>query len=81
MHTTWGKDLTDGLHLLFCQCDVEGFQRVSEMIGMGGADDGEQVRIFLQHPRHSCDKLATKIGKIAFFEKNKALIINVLRRV
>ncbi len=28
----------------------------------------------------SCDKLATEIGKIAIFLKNKALIINVLRR-
>ena len=29
----------------------------------------------------SCDKIATEIGKIAFFLKNKVLIIRVLRKV
>lgn len=49
-HTAWGEDFTDGLHLLICQRNVEGFQRVSEMVGMGGADDGEHVRIFFAAP-------------------------------
>ena len=48
-HTAWGEDFTDGLHLLICQRDVEGFQQVSEVVGMAGADDGEHVRILLQH--------------------------------
>jgi len=46
-HMAWSEYFTDGLHLLISQRDVEGFQWVSEMIGMGGAKSANYTWVHL----------------------------------
>ena len=79
-HTAWGEDFTDGLHLLICQRDVEGFQQVGEVVGMGGADDGEHVRILLQHPCHGevAGRAALAIGNLLQLLHDGTVVLHIL---